>query len=121
MSTTPEQSESPQPNSELVAFGIPATTENGGRKVLAESAAELERRIEYLQDKRKEDHFFWAMGVAVVFAVWMYNQVGQSLPVFFSIFALEVVLLFGLATRLQVDWAVKLLSWLIFKLKVPDK
>jgi hypothetical protein len=121
MNTTPDVPQSQQPKTEDTSFDVPVPAENGGRRVLAESIGELEKKVEELQDKRKEDHIFWTLGVCIPLDVWIFNQVGQNVVVFTMIFLIQLIFLIGLASRLQIDWAVKLLSWVLYKIKEPFK
>ncbi|MCG5483646.1 MAG: hypothetical protein KK482_07980 [Sinorhizobium meliloti] len=79
---------------------------------LATNIAKLETDLSTEKEERCEERFIW---ISVVFALLMtiiYIST-QSLPVFFMLFLLGLILLIGIANRLGVDWAVQGVGWLM--------
>lgn len=75
MSTQPDDQQSQPDSSDEATFDLPATLENGGRKVLAESAAELQGKLESEIDARKTERFIWILAAGIADRLWSWEDI----------------------------------------------
>ncbi len=79
---------------------------------LMENIYQLETDLDSEKEERREERFTWILVIAIMFDVIAL----QAIDGFFSfvlVFLLQLTALLGIAQKLGVDWAVKLLGWLL--------
>lgn len=117
MSMSPDEPQPhPQPESP-VAFELPAPSDNGDKKILAESAAELQKKLEDQKETHQERMFLCFVGMAILVCPVLFGAVDGNFGAFLAMFLLLLVLLIGLANHLGVDWAVKLIGWVLYNIR----
>lgn len=79
---------------------------------LMENIYRLETDLDSEKEERREERFIWVLVVSVFFDVIAVSAMSGSW-LFVPIFILQLIALLGYAQRLGVDWAVKLIGWLI--------
>jgi hypothetical protein len=85
-----------------------------------ESAAALERALQREVDSRREERFYWILGLVIVGDVAAFNVV-QSWTGSVAIFLLEIILLLGLSKFLGVEHIIVPLERLLNKYLLPGQ
>ena len=102
-------------------FAPPSIDEDGSFSVLTSVIAEMQQELVDEKDQRKEERFYW-IGVCYILGMaLLYIAVG-NFAVFSILFLFGCIVLMGVANRLGVDWAVRLIGGLMaWVMKRPSK
>lgn len=87
---------------------------------LSENIARLERDLSAERDARREDKFYTFCAAIVPVNVIIYTALEAWFP-FFVLFVFQIVMLWGYAKHLGVDWAVQSLGWFLHWLSTRFK
>lgn len=115
MSIKDAETKEPQQLDEFVDGDNFVTTANPEySRALMENIYQLETDLVSEKEERREERFYWLLVVNIFFAVIVASSI--SFMQFLMIFLLQLVVLLGFAQTMGVDWAVRLLGPLFYKL-----